>query len=146
MNRDEAIEVLREHAREHKPSYYAEPFQPHEWAIQAVLAATSRRVLACVYCGRTYPMNTPAAGSPILTEHIRVCEKHPLRAAEDQLKIAREALEGLVGVSTREDLLDMQVAVRAMPAPEDDPMAKVASLNAIHALLVLNQTQESAHG
>jgi len=40
------------------------------------------RVLTCVYCGHAYPPGTPEHGDARLTEHIAVCEKHPLRAAE----------------------------------------------------------------
>lgn len=44
-----------------------------------------RRILTCVYCGVEYPQDTPAAGSDVLTAHIKVCEKHPLRAAEAEI-------------------------------------------------------------
>lgn len=39
MNRYQAIELLRKHAKAKPESYYAEPFMPHEWAIDAVIAA-----------------------------------------------------------------------------------------------------------
>jgi hypothetical protein len=39
MTRDQAIELLRKHAKAKPESYYAEPFMPHEWAIDAVMAA-----------------------------------------------------------------------------------------------------------
>lgn len=39
-------------------------------------------ILTCVYCGHEYPADTPASGAPILTAHIKVCTKHPMRAAE----------------------------------------------------------------
>jgi hypothetical protein len=42
----------------------------------------SARVLTCVYCGQEYPQDTPAWGSQVLTDHIKVCEKHPMRALE----------------------------------------------------------------
>lgn len=45
MNRLEAIElartVLRELPEEKRPSYYAEPFNPHEWAVEAIMRAAS---------------------------------------------------------------------------------------------------------
>lgn len=50
-------------------------------------------ILTCVYCGHAYPEGTPPHGSQILTDHIRVCEKHPLRDAERQLAEAREAVK-----------------------------------------------------
>ena len=37
--------------------------------------------LTCVYCGMAYPEGTPPHGARILTEHIKVCEKHPMRQA-----------------------------------------------------------------
>ena len=43
-------------------------------------------VITCVYCGFTYPEDTPTHGAPILTEHIKVCEKHPMRALEEELR------------------------------------------------------------
>ena len=40
------------------------------------------QTLTCVYCGQMYPPNTPTHGSEVLTEHIKVCEKHPMRKLE----------------------------------------------------------------
>ena len=45
------------------------------------------RILTCVYCGHEYPQDTPAAGAQILTDHIKVCEKHPLRKAGAMKKL-----------------------------------------------------------
>jgi hypothetical protein len=42
-------------------------------------------VVTCVYCGMQYPEDTPCHGAEILTEHIKVCEKHPLRKAECEI-------------------------------------------------------------
>jgi hypothetical protein len=50
------------------------------------------RVLTCVYCGQAYPQDTPAWGDKVLTEHIRVCTKHPLRQAEAKIELLRKAL------------------------------------------------------
>lgn len=91
-----------------------------------------RRVLTCVYCGHEFPQETPAWGNDVLTEHIRVCPKHPMRQAENDIALLRSALIGLVGVSEKAELEQMDVAMRLVPAPEAD---KIASLNAIHALL-----------
>ena len=90
------------------------------------------RVLTCVYCGHEYPQETPAWGNEVLTEHIRACPKHPMRKAEADIAKLRNALAGLVGASDRAELEQMELAVRVIPAPEAD---KIASLNAIHALL-----------
>ena len=53
---------------------------------------------------------------------------------DDTAKIAtlRSALERLVGVSTREDLERMELAMRLAPAPMAD---KAKAIDAIHALL-----------
>ena len=50
--------------------------------------------LTCVYCGMAYPEGTPPYGSQVLTDHIKVCEKHPLRAAEATIAKLRAALAG----------------------------------------------------
>jgi hypothetical protein len=49
-------------------------------------------IVTCVYCGHQYPAGTPPSGSELLTAHIKVCEKHPLRAAEKRIEQYREAL------------------------------------------------------
>src|SRR5882724_7704930 len=75
MTRDQAIEIARECAKAKPQSYYAEPFEPHEWVVDAMIRAgntmqtitTERDRLqrendflralvgnsdkACVYCG-----------------------------------------------------------------------------------------------
>lgn len=43
------------------------------------------RVVTCVFCGQAYPQGTPTHGAQVLTEHIRVCEKHPMRKVEKRL-------------------------------------------------------------
>ena len=90
------------------------------------------RILTCVYCGHEYPQDTPAAGSQVLTEHIRVCEKHPMRKAEGDIALLRSALAGLIGADTKDELMQMEATMRLLPAPEAD---KVVSINAIRALL-----------
>ena len=89
-------------------------------------------ILTCVYCGMAYPEGTPPHGSQVLTDHVKVCEKHPLRKAEADIAKLRRALVGLIGAETPDELRQMEAAMRLMPAPEAD---KAVSLNAIHALL-----------
>lgn len=50
--------------------------------------------LTCVYCGHTYPPGSPAHGAKVLTDHIRVCQKHPLTKANEMVEALYEALEG----------------------------------------------------
>lgn len=49
----------------------------------------SGRVLTCVYCGHAYEPGTPTHGTPVLTAHIKVCEKHPMRALEREVAVLR---------------------------------------------------------
>lgn len=39
MTRELAIEIARKCAKAKPQSYYAEPFQPHEWVIDAIMEA-----------------------------------------------------------------------------------------------------------
>ena len=89
-------------------------------------------ILTCVYCGMAYPEGTPPHGSKVLTDHIKVCEKHPMREAEKKIRLLRDALVGLVGASEINILEQMELALRLVPAPKAD---KAVSINAIHALI-----------
>jgi hypothetical protein len=89
-------------------------------------------ILTCVYCGMAYPEGTPPSGSQILTDHIKICEKHPLRKAEAKIARLRKALAGLVGSDDTDELKQMEKTMRIMPAPDED---KAVSIEAIHALL-----------
>lgn len=91
----------------------------------------SPSVVTCVYCGHEYPEGTPTAKHDLLTAHIKVCDKHPMRDAEARIERLRKALAGLVGAETAEELDQLEAAMRLMPAPDED---KRVSLNAIHAL------------
>jgi hypothetical protein len=53
------------------------------------------RVVTCVYCGEAFPQGTPTYGVAVLTEHIKVCPKHPMRKAEADVTSARDALKRL---------------------------------------------------
>lgn len=99
----------------------------------------SSRVLTCVYCGHEYPQDTPAHGSHVLTEHIKVCTSHPLRKAEADIALLRSVLFGLVGVGTESELRQMEAIIRAAPVPESD---KAVTINAIHALLATNNINQ----
>ena len=56
----------------------------------------NERILTCVYCGHEYPQDTPAHGSQVLTDHIKVCKAHPLRKAEADIALLRAALVGFL--------------------------------------------------
>jgi hypothetical protein len=91
-----------------------------------------RNTLTCVYCGMEYPEGTPPHGSQILTDHIKICEKHPMRKAEETIEKLRAALIGLVGESAKDELEKMEMLIRVAPIAEAD---KVGMLNAIHVLI-----------
>jgi hypothetical protein len=95
------------------------------------MANNDARVLTCVYCGQAYPQDTPAWGSQVLTDHIKVCPKHPMRQAEATIAKLRSALAGLVGVDGKDELDKMEAALRLVPAPDID---KIASINAVNVL------------
>ncbi len=88
-------------------------------------------VLTCVYCGHQYPDGTPAAKHKLLTEHIGICEKHPLREAETKIAKLRAALVGFIGAESVEELNALELSVRASVAPDSD---RAAAINAIDAL------------
>lgn len=52
------------------------------------------RTLTCVYCGHAYPPGSPAHGAQVLTDHIKVCPKHPLTKANERVVELYEALDG----------------------------------------------------
>lgn len=88
-------------------------------------------IITCVYCGHEYPNGTPTTKHELLTKHISICDKHPMREAERKIKKLKSALMGLIGVESSEELDQMEIAMRTIPAPESD---KIAAINAIDAL------------
>ena len=53
-------------------------------------------ILICVYCGMPYPEGTPPHSAKILTEHIKTCEKHPLKKAMDSIQLLQDTLAYVV--------------------------------------------------
>ena len=96
-------------------------------------------VITCVYCGHQYPVDTPTHGPQVaaLTEHIKVCERHPMRAMAIERDAFRAALVVLVGTDGRLELEGMELVMRSLPAPDED---KAAMIDAIHALLKYPRT------
>lgn len=92
---------------------------------------SENNIVTCVYCGHQYPNGTPAAKHQLLTDHIKICEKHPLRDAEIKIRKLKAALVGFIGAETREELDAMEVIIRSTPAPDSD---KAVAINAIDAL------------
>jgi hypothetical protein len=88
--------------------------------------------VTCVYCGHAYPNETPTHGANVLKDHIKICPKHPMREAEQKIMLLRSALVGLVGSDDKKELEQMELMVRAIPAPDQD---KANTINAIHAII-----------
>ncbi len=92
---------------------------------------TTSSVLTCVYCGKEYPEGTPAWGSQVLTDHIKVCEKHPMRELEVKYRKVRKALADMIGCDNKQELDSMESIMRIAQVPEVD---RVNMLNAIDAV------------
>ena len=88
-------------------------------------------VITCVYCGQVYPGGTPTHSANILTEHIKVCKRHPLRFARETIKKLREVLIELVDVSKVEELVQMKAALSKTVSKEELPVL----LKAVQVLL-----------
>lgn len=59
-------------------------------------------------------------------------EHDPIYEAQADIDLLRSALIGLVGADTEEELHQMEIAIRMLPASDAD---KAVTINAIHALL-----------
>ena len=92
-------------------------------------------VLTCVFCGTEYPQGTPAHGDQVLIDHIRVCEKHPLRRAEADRKLL---LDAAFEVLDESELCQIRalgaVAKRLVSAGEGD-RAAITLIDAVIAVL-----------
>ncbi len=55
----------------------------------------AERVLTCAFCGEAYPPGTPESNHEALTEHVRVCTKHPMREAEAEIARLRQEIQDL---------------------------------------------------
>lgn len=64
----------------------------------------NRTVVTCVYCGHEYPDGTPKAKHDLLTSHISICVKHPMRKAELTIISLQKALSDLIMAKTKEEL------------------------------------------
>lgn len=100
------------------------------------LANDNQEILTCVYCGKQYPLGTPPWGSKVLTDHIQVCEKHPMSQLKKEKAELRKALIWLVGVESEKELEGMRTILSI--APPDSDMAK-AALNAVEVLLRIKE-------
>ncbi len=79
------------------------------------LTATER-TLTCVYCGHAYPPGSPTHGADVLTAHVKVCEKHPMRAAEARLARKDELLVWVADVLREDDGENPSLLMKAVQA------------------------------
>jgi len=45
-----------------------------------------QKIVTCAYCGHVYPPGAPTSQHELLTEHIKICDKHPMCEAEETIK------------------------------------------------------------
>lgn len=105
------------------------------------------RVITCVYCGQAYPQDTPTWGDAILTEHIKVCEKHPMRKAEADIRKLRNAIYGVLGDKKKADLEfrknAFELRLNKHPVEEwDDNEDLIVLKNHLEAIRVMLETME----
>lgn len=53
-------------------------------------------ILTCVYCGHQYPEGTPPHGAEVLTNHIQICEKHPMKKIKEENEKLKNFLINLI--------------------------------------------------
>jgi hypothetical protein len=100
------------------------------------------RILTCVYCAQEYPQGTPAHGDAVLTEHIKVCAKHPMREAEAKIAKLRSSLLRLAGAYEADGFTLLNLSAAAWIGMPDGP-TKTAL---VEAMRVLEETAEDSHG
>jgi len=89
--------------------------------------------LTCVYCGKAYPEGTPPHGSKVLTDHIKICPKHPMREAERKIMLLRGAIVGLIGGC--ETIVNSEDTVADLREKLEDEAGEHIVLDAMQALL-----------
>lgn len=92
-------------------------------------------VITCVYCGHQFPGGTPAAKHKLLTDHIKICQKHPMREAEAKIQLLRGALIGVVGSDHPKEWDSMEALLQAHsatnPSEENDVAISVSAIKAL---------------
>lgn len=94
-----------------------------------------KTVVTCVYCGHEYPDGTPTAKAALLTDHIKVCAKHPMRKAELTIEKLRDALIRLTGSGDIAELKQMESVLGAIVTLQGENSEAAPSLNAIRVLI-----------
>lgn len=126
-----AIDLENEPGQGSKVKAYQIPLLEEGIKIEKI--AIPPNTLTCVYCGTNYPEGTPPWGSQVLTDHIKVCKKHPMREVEETNRKLRSALSGLMGSEEEIELKAIAADAEAdRDMPEED---KAPILNAIQVFL-----------
>lgn len=73
----------RAKALEEENAYFLKRAEDAEYAL-----VSPGQFTYCAYCGRTYPADDVNASA--VSEHIRTCEKHPMRKAEARIMVLEE--------------------------------------------------------
>lgn len=98
--------------------------------------STEKRTLTCVYCGMAYPEGTPPHSADVLTSHIRICEKHPMRKCEEERSLLRAALVRLVGADGKAELDGIRVVLTGVVSMGSaDAEAAIQGVDALLATL-----------
>jgi len=90
--------------------------------------------VSCVFCGFNYPEHTPSSQHPTLVEHIKTCDKHPMRLLELDYTRIRAALVSVVGSDIIEELQAMKSALHHFGNGPDGESVKT-SIGAITTLI-----------
>ena len=82
--------------------------------------------ITCVYCGMAYPEGTPTHGAQILTDHILVCEKHPVSKLRRDNEKLRNAVIRFVGAESIDELNAMEKFLGELADCEQKTTALIA--------------------
>lgn len=98
-------------------------------------AEPSKFVLTCVFCGKEYPQGTPAANDQVLVNHIRICEKHPLRQAEADRQRLLDAAFEVIDCRELGELRALREVVAALLALGKGDKSSLTLVDAVIAVL-----------
>ncbi len=94
------------------------------------------RIVTCVYCGHAYPPETQRSKRKILYEHIKLCPKHPLRHAEEQIATliaeldAWKSVFGTTQLTHAQARLEQAEKANAKRSAQAEALRKIADLDA----------------
>lgn len=106
------------------------------------MSETTEHTLTCVYCGQAYPEGAPTHGADVavLTEHIKVCTKHPMHKLQEDFNKLRSALSAIVGTDDADALKKLLVDIPKLETvPRESRMQGIA---AVEALLLTHSSCE----